>query len=1184
FGIMGSYRSKEDDVSKISTSIFVSNFPDRFTARDLWYTCQKLVNNLCTIWIGRIKLQANVARFQRAPKNKQRPVDKEYGMHSDNVETEKNGEGIKSISKSFAQSVKGDQGQIVSHANIPTLVLDESCLNKDELSLRLLGKVKDFASLNNLKVVLAKEEYANIEIKYMGGFWVMIVFREEETMNSFRASIATGSWFTQIMQAHHDFTIEERVMWMEIEGVPWKWWSRNTFSRIASRWGTLLNGEELEDGNFHSNRLCICTKTKLVVLCICTKTKLVVTESFKMVHRGKVCWARAIEVPGLEPDFEEEGDDTSEDGLIDDEMPRGEESIHNDMDSEGSVEEVPETCFDDVITNQNGNDNFVGPNESHSDDPFGIYRILNKKNNRCTSVNKSDGSLKYPPGFTPNVEDGGSTIPANDVEENSRSNEPMDRTDVENQVNARSGIQNENQDSICSGHFKKSVAPRTGGLILHLIDELIKVGQTMGFDMSGCLAQSAKKDWVKKLCVLHKVNFVTLQETKMEKIDLWCVKKCWGNLAFDYAYSEAVGNSGGILCIWDPNSFIKLNETISDYFTIVRGKWVPNGMNMLIVSVYAPQDFKEKRMLWDYLHFVVNNWDGQMVIMGDFNEVRDKSERYGSVFYKKGVEVFNNFINNAGLVELPLGGCSYTWYHKSAKKMSKLDRFLIFENMLSACPNLYAVLLDRFLSDHRPILMREHHGDYGPTPFKFFHYWFEIEGFDKFVEESWIEIQVNDQNQYSKFMKKLKLLKEKIRVWIKIYKESTKSGKRTLNSELVQIDSKIDRGEGSDSDINRRHEVIRLIQDIEKVDTLEMAQKAKIKWAIEGDENSKYFHGVINKKRGRFTVRGVMANGTWLDSHNSVKMEFFEHFKNRFDKPGVCGIQLVSEFPNRLSTDQKEFLEGEVSNAEIKKAVWDCGIDKAPGPDGFTFGFYRRYWNLIEKDVVDAIRWFFEFGNIPKGGNSSFISLIPKIPNANMVKDFRPISLIGSVYKIIAKILANRLVMVVGDLVNEIQSAFVADRQILDGPFILNELVQWCKAKKKQTMVFKVDFEKAYDSVRWDFLNDVMKKFGFGEKWCNWIRKCLQTSRGSVLVNGSPTQEFQFYKGLKQGDPLLPFLFILVMESLHTSFQRVVEGGFFKGIKLNSSLYMSHLFYADDVIFMGQWNQDNIDTLIRVLD
>nr|GFA29610.1 RNA-directed DNA polymerase, eukaryota, reverse transcriptase zinc-binding domain protein [Tanacetum cinerariifolium] len=181
-----------------------------------------------------------------------------------------------------------------------------------------------------------------------------------------------------------------------------------------------------------------------------------------------------------------------------------------------------------------------------------------------------------------------------------------------------------------------------------------------------------------------------------------------------------------------------------------------------------------------------------------------------------------------------------------------------------------------------------------------------------------------------------------------------------------------------------------------------------------------------------------------------------------------------------------------------------------------------------------------------KGGNSSFITLIPKVPNANMVKDFRPISLIGSLYKVIAKVLANRLVTVL----DEIQSAFVTDRQILDGPFILNEIVHWCKNKKKQSMIFKFDFEKA----------------------------------GSVLVNGSPTKEFQFHKGLKQGDPLSPFLIILVMESLHVSFQRVVDAGLFNGIKLDSSLQISHLFYADDAIFMGQWSQYNIDTIIRVLD
>ncbi|GKA69408.1 RNA-directed DNA polymerase, eukaryota, reverse transcriptase zinc-binding domain protein [Tanacetum coccineum] len=277
-------------------------------------------------------------------------------------------------------------------------------------------------------------------------------------------------------------------------------------------------------------------------------------------------------------------------------------------------------------------------------------------------------------------------------------------------------------------------------------------------------------------------------------------------------------------------------------------------------------------------------------------------------------------------------------------------------------------------------------------------------------------------------------------------------------------------------------------------------------------------------------------------------------------------------------------MERRISKEEVKRAVWDCGVDKSPGPDGFSFSFYRHFWPVIEKDVFEAVDYFFMYGEIPNGCNSNFIALIPKILDANMVKDFRPISLIGSLYKIIAKILANRLVGVLGDLVNEVQSAFVADRQILDGPFILDEVLQWCRRKKKHALIFKVDFEKAFDSVRWDFVDDVLNKFGFGERWRTWIQSCLRSSRGSILVNGSPTEEFQFFRGLKQGDPLSPFLFILIMESLHISFQRVVDAGLFTGIKINSMVNLSHLFYADDAIFLGQWSELNIDSLVRVLD
>ena len=145
--------------------------------------------------------------------------------------------------------------------------------------------------------------------------------------------------------------------------------------------------------------------------------------------------------------------------------------------------------------------------------------------------------------------------------------------------------------------------------------------------------------------------------------------------------------------------------------------WLRSGTDLLIVVVYAPHDARDKRMLWVYLTHVTNQWDGEVVMMVDFNEVRYRSDRFGSIFNVHGADVFNSFITNAGLEEVHLGGSAYTWCHKSATKMSKLDRFLVSENLLNTCPNINAIKLDRYLSDHRPILLRETLYDYGPIPF-----------------------------------------------------------------------------------------------------------------------------------------------------------------------------------------------------------------------------------------------------------------------------------------------------------------------------------------------------------------------------------------------------------------------------------------------------------------------------------
>nr|GFA18768.1 nucleotide-binding alpha-beta plait domain-containing protein [Tanacetum cinerariifolium] len=303
----------------------------------------------------------------------------------------------------------------------------------------------------------------------------MIVFQDDETKKRFQFNLAVGLWFSQVIQTHNDFIIDERVIWVEVEGVPCKWWSRNTFSR----WGTLLNGEELEDEGYHSNRICIRTKLKTVVF-----------DSFKMVYRGMTYWVRAIEVPGWVPDFEEDGEEGYDvnDGSHEDDMYGGVSKNLKDVESESDREEIPGTNFEEVPDKSIFEGNSVRQNDVHSEDPFGIYEVLNKKKDGKNIDNKHEDSLKYPHGFTPNEE---GDVPVEKVDNWSdeiRVNDGQeDRVCVGQHVHERVEVSNDTHESTCSGYFKKSEVPRKGGSILKLIDDLVNVEQTMGYDMTGCI-------------------------------------------------------------------------------------------------------------------------------------------------------------------------------------------------------------------------------------------------------------------------------------------------------------------------------------------------------------------------------------------------------------------------------------------------------------------------------------------------------------------------------------------------------------------------------------------------------------------------------------------------------------------------------------------------------------------------
>nr|GFB04390.1 RNA-directed DNA polymerase, eukaryota, reverse transcriptase zinc-binding domain protein [Tanacetum cinerariifolium] len=133
-----------------------------------------------------------------------------------------------------------------------------------------------------------------------------------------------------------------------------------------------------------------------------------------------------------------------------------------------------------------------------------------------------------------------------------------------------------------------------------------------------------------------------------------------------------------------------------------------------------------------------------------------------------------------------------------------------------------------------------------------------------------------------------------------------------------------------------------------------------------------------------------------------------------------------------------------------------CGVDKSPGPDGFTFEFFRKYWAVVGPDFSTAVEWFFKLGDFAIGCNSSFVALIPKVLYPKVVSDYHPISLIGSLYKVVTKILATRLSLVISDLISDVQTAFLPNRQILDGPFIINEILARYKLKRDENIIQKI--------------------------------------------------------------------------------------------------------------------------------
>jgi len=382
----------------------------------------------------------------------------------------------------------------------------------------------------------------------------------------------------------------------------------------------------------------------------------------------------------------------------------------------------------------------------------------------------------------------------------------------------------------------------------------------------------------------------------------------------------------------------------------------------------------------------------------------------------------------------------------------------------------------------------------------------------------------------------------------------------------------------------RRVQLLEELRHMSERQTTMLKQKSRVKWIGKGDMNNKFFHSRLRWRSINNDIKGLLIEGERCEEPEKVKCEVKKYFENRFQAQQKRCLKLDGVQFCNITATQNEKLSDKFREEEILEAVNQCAGTRSPSPDGFNFQFIKHNWDILGGDFIKAIHYFHETGYIPKGCNASFIVLVPKRDISSNLGDYRPISLVGYVYKILAKILANRIKEVLHNVTDKNQSTFLRGRGLLDNVLTANETVDFLRKEKSKGVIVKVDFEKAYDSVEWDFLEYMMGRLCFNYMWIYWIKMYLSSATVSVLINGSPTKEFKPRRGLRQGDPLAPFLFLIVVEGLAGLVREATRVGLLDGIGVGSKAFdVKLLQFADDTLFFCQPKYQCILTIKVIL-
>ncbi|CAH9115366.1 unnamed protein product [Cuscuta europaea] len=643
---------------------------------------------------------------------------------------------------------------------------------------------------------------------------------------------------------------------------------------------------------------------------------------------------------------------------------------------------------------------------------------------------------------------------------------------------------------------------------------------------------------------------------------------------------------GRMVIMWNPTLINCVFLEIDKQFMHARCTCCITQTTFLTTFVYPLYTVLERKDLWDHLTLVGELIDEPWLICGDFNCIATPNERVGPTPPTAYVmQHLFDFKVAASLQDAPSTGEFFTWNRGAL--WAKLDRVLINDvwgiNSIRCTAHFHEMEVE---FDHTAsvvsILLNS---SPRPKPFKFFNMWIKHHDFANLVAQHWNQ-EIEGTAQFS-MVRKLKLLKRPLKN-LNTKEFGHISNKAKMAKEEFKRLHKLVLQHPLDESLQcQLEEVTKRARFLSEAECNFFQQKAKATHILEADKGTRYFHAIVKRKTTKNTIAAItLEDGSLTTSLEQVGNEFVNFFVDLFGSVGETqqfDPRILDSGP-KVEPSVHASLISPIDVKDIKAALFDIGDDKAPGPDGYSSAFFKSNWNLVGDDLVQATKEFFRTGKLLKQINHTVIALIPKTTHSPKVSDFRPISCTNVLYKVITKILAARLIPCLPGLIDLAQGAFVDGRLMFDNIFLAQELVRGYMRKRiSPRCMIKVDLRKAYDTISWDFLQNALQGLGFPEKFIAWIMECVTTASFSVSLNGLLYGHFKGKRGIRQGDPMSPLLFVMCLEYFSRMLNLRTKGPNFNFHPQCASLGISHLAYADDLILFSRGDFFSIEILVNAL-